>query len=275
MPGEIVAVLKAAFRKKKKSQRNFTLNYMSKKVGLSTSFLSQILNGHRLLPLEYAEQICNVLDLDDSHRELVLRRLLAGRKIKVQPSTIQHIGDESSKRTIAWTFQPSSSFWLLEDPWLLPIANATLLNGFDGTVEDISRVLNLSLEQVEKAVTLMLESGYLIKERGRIKKAQSFNDFHSNTEKSSIRKFHCAALDRTKEILNLRVEPEDINQRMVTTNVVAIPSDKVPWLRQRIKEMVEQITADATLDGGDQLYQLAVSFVPLSDSTKQSKLTRR
>ncbi|RYZ97358.1 MAG: XRE family transcriptional regulator, partial [Proteobacteria bacterium] len=63
------ATILQKFLKKKKAERaGYSLSVLARRVDLSASFLSQIINGQRPIPLENFEALCSALDLDKESR---------------------------------------------------------------------------------------------------------------------------------------------------------------------------------------------------------------
>lgn len=262
---EAAEILRKAFLHKKKSKSSFSLKAVASKVGVSAPFLSQVFSGKRNIPIGMIDEVCRILDLDTERRDFIFRSVLKGRSQAGRSGIADGLNGARAVEKPDWNFQSVSKFWVLEDWHYLPLLNCTLLKDYDGTTTFLAERLSLPLAEVEAAVTRLREAGLLKPDiHGVLRKASRFNDFQSAGSKEGIRKFHRAGMAKAATTLTEQTTDEDLECRLITTFVLTSPKGKLPWAKQRIREFLDEMTAELTAEPAEEVYQLGIQFFPLT-----------
>lgn len=261
---EVTGILRKAYDKKRKRSPKYSLRSMAKQIGISPSFMSQVLNGRRPLPAQLIEPLCEMLDIDRERRDFLVASVLRSRKIKTRAPLPALDGAVRSSIKADWHFVPENQFWPLREANALPILNATLLKDYDGTTAFIARRLGLAEETVRTVVQKLIEIELIEIRDGRPVQKNSHNDFHSKSPQADIRAFHQNSLNRAKDVLATRTQPEDLDKRLVISTVFTASREDIAWAKQRMMEAAREIAVRLGDGPADELYQLSMQFVPVS-----------
>lgn len=261
------AILKQAYLRRKSLSKGFTLNFLAKKLDLSVPFVSQILNGRRPIPVATVDALCEILDLDKEKRDQVLKAAVRGKSKAIKAGLFSEFAKGGEpKATPAFTYQPVKNFWLLEEPHYLPILNATLLTDYDGTPAFVAAKLGLPAEKVARAFEKLAEHKFLVQSDGHLRKSVVHNDFSSDKAKSQLRSFHRTTLETAIKTLDKKVSDTDLERRLITGSLATVRSDKVIVAKQRLREFLQELSADLAAEPGDEVYQISLQFFPVDFS---------
>lgn len=258
-------ILKSAYLRKKGVNKGFTLRFVAQKMDASIAFISQVFSGKRFIPLAKVDLLCDLLDLDTERREIIFRAAVRGRSRLARPDLLTGLDEEPKPPAgVSWVYQNSKYFWVLEKPIYLAILNCTLVRGYDGTPEFLARKLNITLTEAVQAFQRLKDSPFLTEENGKLVKSSRFNDFNSEASKDLIRKFHRGLLSRAAWALDRQQDPEANDARLITSCVLTVPAARLASSKEKIRKFLSEMAADLAAETGDEVYQLAVQFVPFT-----------
>lgn len=254
-------ILRAAFEKKKRENKKVSLQAIANRVGISRPLLSQVMAGKRNLPLERLDALAQALDLDKEKRDSLAKLLLGRKKVSVEPSLV---GGKAPAGRKDWLYLDRRQAGVLQDWFYLAVLEATLLEDYDGTTAFLARRLGLEPALVERAMAVLTEQK-MVEARGkkRVKRGKLY-DFHSGADQRAIRTYHAASMQKATRELMAHTEPGDVAQRLVTGMTLAISRDRVPYVQQKIADLLVEVAEDAAENPAQEVYQLAVQFLPLS-----------
>lgn len=181
-------------------QEGLSVRALARHLGVSSSYLSKILLGHRKMSAKIFERIIKVLRLD--HHEVNALQALVVEKFeaKISEATGLKLNRSNDSTAIAQNFESfgRSDFWLLEKWYYLPILNLVTLPSFLVSPEGIAQRLTLPLRVSERALHELIEGGYLI-EKGDGHYERSSMKFRFPTERShaSVRQYHRAMIEKS------------------------------------------------------------------------------
>ena len=264
---EASAILKQAYLRRKSTSKGFTLSFLAKKLNLSAPFVSQILNGRRPIPVTSVDHLCEILDIDKEKRDQVLKTAARGKSKAIKAGLFSELAKAADpKPRPAFTYQPVKNFWLLEEAHYLPILNATLLADYDGTPGFVAAKLGLPVKTVAQAFERLVEHKFLVQSGGRLQKSANHNDFSSDKSKAQLRSFHRTTLETAIKTLDKKVSDSDLERRLITGSLATVRSDKVPAAKQRLREFLQELSADLAAEEGDEVYQISLQFFPVDFS---------
>lgn len=257
-----VDVLKSEFANRKNQNPDYSLRSFSLDLGLSFPRLSQLMNGRSGLSISAAKKIAKSLGLgpeftdffvtlcaskhsrSDTDRELALTKL---RKIRAtSPVNATH----DSKIYI--------SEW-----YYLPILELFSLNQGEIPIENLARVIGISIEQVERAIQHLVEIKALLPvANGRYKKGATELIFNSPTPSVTIREFHRQILSRASEA----VQTQEIAARKSLSTLITIRKSQVEAARNFLEKVERDFRSkfDAGSDA-DSLYCLSIQYFKFAD----------
>lgn len=257
----VVRLLQRAVSRKKAQSPGFSIRQMARKVGVSSPFLTQIINGRRTLPGRLITNICAVLDLDDERRDFLVTRFLAGEGLH-GVSSMRAPAPEAWGND--WQGIPHRHFNILDEWYHLSVLNATLLHEYDGTADFISDRLELSTSVVEASLRKLEAFGFLEHREGKRVKKNAFNEFQSGARKEQIRQFHRSCLEKASHVLRTRTEDADVDRRLIRSLVVTGDIREAEWAKRRIAEVMREIAERMAVAPAEDVFQFSIQFFPTS-----------
>lgn len=267
LKGDVVSnILRQHLAKKKQEKSKLSLRSLAKQVGLSHAYLSQVVNGHRNLPPDVFDDLCDLLDIDQATQEVLLVELLKVQGWKRVPrKDLLETKKTTAVANKKWKSVLAEDFDLLENWFYIPILDATRIAGYDGSAEFLAKRLGLNLSVVRRALDKLERAGYLEKDKnGRLRKAHDFLEFHSKDRVKSIRNFQLQMLDKVKNTVKEQQTPEDVSRRLLLSYTHTISREHVPVISRKIAEMLREFSVEAGSQKPEEVYTLGAFFVPLT-----------
>ncbi len=263
-----IDLIKKHFEKKRNESTKFSVRMLAKKVGISPSYLSLILNNKRKISLKRLESICLALDLDIETRNEVFSRFIKengfqkGDRVtipRIEPAPKGKFKTEVKIQTVK-QFDPIS------DWYSLAIADCTLLRDYDGSIDWIAQKLGLERDLVENTLVRLLDHGVVTKVQGVFKKKDQYIEFRSSSKPENIRKHHLEFLKLAETQLTKKHSDLDLERRLITGMTLTLSEKKVGLLKHRINELLYEFIEIANDDPETKdVYRLSVQFFPVTD----------
>lgn len=254
--------LKTTLSTRAKTQEGYSLRAFSERIGISASFLSEVLNAKKGLSVELAFRLAINLDLTEAEtqyfcllvqlegeKDPVYREKLSRRLADLNPSRPAH--------DISADMFKSISEW-----YHAAILELTYLPGLEVTPELVARSLQIPKADAAAALDRLLRLGLLEKDdAGRLKKNHNYVATESAVPVNAFREFHGQVLGKAVSALQA-FTPAD---RMSATDVVAIDSKHLPKIDRLSREFSASVMKLAEKSKvKDSVYALAVHFFPLA-----------
>ena len=268
---ETPEVLRQAYLRRKALKPAFTLRKFAILAGVSPPYLTAIMKGKRRLPLSKLDLFGDLLDLDSEKRNLIFREITNSREPRAGLHRLIVKGkmpDRTVAQKISWVFPNISRFWVLERWYFLPILDFTLVPGFDGSALSISKRLGLSLEIASDALTKLHDAGYLVRKNGKLQKGAAFLDFNTVFPKQVLRQFHLICMDKAKYEIAKRVSDSEAERRFLSTASFTMNRDDLPWVKQKLRDCLDEIIAHCGSQQRNDVYQLGIQLIPLTPSSE-------
>lgn len=255
-------IIKTAYEKKRSQAPKFSLRSLAKKLEVSAPFLSQIFSGKKPVPIGMIEKLCSALDIDREKRDLLLAEALKSRGAPSRALLSPYPSVEAS--AAPQRFAPSREFWVLQEWYYLPLLNATMLERYDGSAEFLARELGLPTETARKAIERLKQHGFLKLDEAGIWRKKQDNDFHSSAPQGHIRTFHANAITLAIDHLKKRTTDHDLDQRLITSMVLTLSENDIPWVKQEIAGFMRELLARLKTSPAEKVYQIGIQFLPCS-----------
>ncbi len=254
-------ILNQYFEKKKKSSAKWTLRGMAKHLEVSPSFLSRVLTGKKPVPYGLLLKFRNALDIE--------AEVFAGLKLahtqEVEGERAPVRGRVNVQSQIApWDLETKSSFGILRQWFYVAILEACSLSQFDGTVDMLARLLDLSPTTTEVAVRELLAKGLLKNGPKGLSKTRKKIRFSSSQSLPEIRRFHEQILEKAKGQLRNATTPEEMARRMITGVTITANPESIQRAKKKLAECLHEIANDLTSETGSEVYQLSGLLFPLT-----------
>lgn len=256
-------LLRSYYVKKRKEGKHFSMRAMAKKLGISSSHLSYILQGQRHLPLRLLEPLSKLLDIDSVDRDRILREVLLKSGAEVERAKdLLSLKQSPPVKQLKWDTIAKTDF--IADWADIAIFLCAGLSDYDGSPEFVANRLFLELGQVNKKMKALVESGFLQIVDGKMIRGKKTLQMKSGKDFSLIRKYHKAHLDNASWSLEHNTEDDDLANRLITGLSFTVSKKMIPRLKQKIQNFILEMAEESIDETPDEVYQLAVQLFPLS-----------
>lgn len=254
--------LKTALADRAKTREGYSLRAFSQKIGVSNSFLSEVLNEKKALSVELAFKIAVKLDLTETETQYFC--LLVQLAQEKDPE----FREELQKRLNALDpNRPTHDlsidlFKTISDWYHYAILELTYLPGFKLTADSIAKKLGISKIEAEIALE-RLKRLELIEpdDRGSYKKSHSYLLAESTVPNNALKLFHKQILEKAIESIHSQTPKE----RMSATDILPIDSKYLPEVDRLSREFssaVMKLSEKSKVK--DSVYALTVHFFNLT-----------
>jgi uncharacterized protein (TIGR02147 family) len=218
---------------------SFSLRAFAKRIGISASHLSRVMNGKKALSLETAVQISRELGLD----------------------LTEDLGAEGSSATKPLNLDV---FKVIADWYHFPLLELIKTKGFRSNEQWIAKRLGLSLALAQAALDRLESLELIERANGEIKATgENFLTTSNDIPSGAIRKHHEQMLEKGAEALNDDPKSREFQGLNLNFN----PED-LPEAKEAIREFYKKFNKKFSRDSGKEVYQLNLQFFKLTRETK-------
>lgn len=247
-PQPLLALLRKYLERKRKSSPGFSIRALAKRLNVSASFLSRVLNGKKPLPPDLLPRLAQALDVEPE--------LLAAKSKRKVTSVTPAVAD--------WVLADNEATQILRNWYYIPILELTTLAGFDGRMESIARRLNLSIATTEIALRELVGLKLLRVQGQRYQKTHNKLRITSAKSVPLIRKFHDEMLEKSQQELRTAHSEDEFQKRLITGITISANPEKVQAAKRRLADFLHELANDLTSAPGTEVYHLAAQLFPLT-----------
>jgi uncharacterized protein (TIGR02147 family) len=250
----------------KTAHEGHSLRGFAKKLGISTSFLSEVLSAKKSISVELAFKIATRLNLTDTETRhfCLLVQLEQEKDPAYRDEWIQKLNDLTPKRK---AYDLSADLFRCIGEWHhAAILELTYLAGFRLAPDTAAKRLGISRVEAELAMERLLRLELLEKHQGRYRKAHDTVYSEAQIPNSAFKGFHHQILTKASQGL-FTLNPKE---RISATDVVAFDSKhlgEVDRLSREFSAAVLKLAGRAKCKDG--VYALAVHFLPITTQERR------
>lgn len=231
-------ILNRHLRKLQKENPRFSIRSLSLKVGLSHTFMANVLSGKKLLPLNRLEKLCEVLKIDElDHNELK-------KYIRLEKSNLTEIAGSEIKTPTSRTKEellPENHIRVMRYWWNLAIlellscypetglAKAVLLTRIP--VQEFE--LDISLNELRQLQLIRQDKDCFFKTENHLK-------IPTRGPNPITRQFYKSALTLAQKELD-KTQQQDFEKRFITGVSCAVNPSQIPKAKQKLAEALAEI----------------------------------
>jgi uncharacterized protein (TIGR02147 family) len=246
------SALKMYFERRRKSAAGFTLRSLARRLEVSPSFLSRVLNGKRPLPDALRSRLAVALNVES---ELLVDAVAPPRK---------KLEKEVGKAVEDWAIAGTEAMPILRAWYYVPILELTTLENCDGSVAQVAQRLGLRPEVADMAMKELAALGMLKLEKGRYRKSEKKLRLTSSRPNPYIRKFHDEMLERAQRELRSATAEEELQRRLITGITVSANPERVQAARRKLADCLHEIANELIAEPGTEVYHLSGQLFPLT-----------
>lgn len=259
--------LKEALAERANGREGYSLRSFSGKIGVSNSFLSEVLNSKKSLSVELAFKIAVKLDLTEAETQYLC--FLVQLEQEKDPT----FREELSKRLTALNPKRKGHdlsvdlFKAISDWYHFAVLELTYVSGFKLDAQSAASKLGISKLEAEIAIERLLRLELLEKTgTGKYRKTHSYVIAQSQIPNGALKIYHKQILEKAIESLQTQAPKE----RISATDIVPIDSKYLPEidrLSQEFSSSVMRLSEKSSVKNN--VYALSVHFFNLTQSKEK------
>lgn len=238
---DIKKELKEHFNKAKEVNPSISLRAFAKKIEVSPSTLSEILNNKRAISLKIQKKLIKKLGLAVPEKYHIIQ------------------GEINLKKNQKITLKDFSQ---ISDWYYFAILSLAEIPGFQLETSWVSQRLGITDAEAQNALDQLIKLQLLVPDRDNGSyKAVPFN-FYTPTDQSNedLKEHTRQSLQLAQE--SLEVDP--VEKRDFSTVTLAIPQSKIPMAKKMITDFRKKLSRAVEEGEKEEVYKLAIQFFPLS-----------
>lgn len=254
------SVLKAELETRRARNPRFSLRAFAKRVGLSASFISDVMRDRRGLSLSAAAQIGERLGYS-AYEKRLMRAMVEASESNDESSRKQARVFLDVARELDKDPFTESAVATIADWHHFAILELTDVTGFNSDPKWIAGRLGITVREVERAIQALLDLKLLTRsEAGDLKTTDSFTSFPDHTPSEARREAHRQIL---KKALTA-IDAQEFAERDFSTVTLKFDRAKMPEAKALISEFRRTLGRKLGIPAkGDSVYCLGVQLFRL------------
>lgn len=247
----IALILKEELLKRQRKNEGYSLRAFSKAMGLSSSFVSKVLSGKKNLSEETILLIASRLKLEGQALEDFSFHLEKNKNVEFEELNIDN-------------------FQYISDWQHYALLELLTLSDFKSDVFWIAEKLDISIEKVESSLARLERINLIARD-----KKGNFSSYNKNLTTVNQKAPSSAHTEHERQLLKKALEALDSvdpAERSQSSMTMAIPSRRLKEAREKIKLFQREMNSLLQRKGPrDSVYNLSISFFPLTETKKTKK----
>jgi uncharacterized protein (TIGR02147 family) len=259
---KISKILLDAFLRKLESKPGYSRNALARDLEVSGAFVTNLLNGKKIVPMNRLRDLFRFLELDIMERQNLVRLAI-----------VDLIGAEAARYFVKPHGQeltmnrsmniPRDS--LLSNWWNIAVLEGISLQENKISEETLGRRLGLSHSQVKKSIDLLKDLDLVdVDESGQSRKKNSHIYLSSGRSRLEIRNHHTKMISMAIDEMQKKTADDDFHRRLITGFTLAVASERIEEAKIDIQLFLDSLSRKLSAGTCDQIYQINVQLFPLS-----------
>lgn len=248
--------LKQDFIKRVNKNPKYSLRSYANYLQINHATLSSLLSGKRKITQNTVEKLSDKLNID--------------------PKSLHHFLSDNNDNDFEFKLIEQDMFALMSLWYFDAIIELSTISKFDFNFQNIAKTLNITKLQAREAVTSLRDFGLLVinddNKRVKAKYPNTSNILNDQFTSSANRKYQMSILSKSIEA----VEEVGIDRRSHTSTTMAVNFKDLKKAKKMINEFRKKLTKELQIKSNnpDEVYQLQISFFPLTNNLKNIKNKR-
>ena len=240
----------------------YSYHAFAKKIGISQSYLSLLLNQKRKLTIKTAQKIANQFawsDLENEYFELIVKRELS-KTIEVNEYYQKEINRFKKKHSNQ--LLSLKKFCVIQDWYYSAILECVLMtqNSKEQDIDLWAKYLNVRPLQLKKSLKKLEALDFIYKKNNHYyRNDQGVIETPSDFASDALKNFHKQILQKAITA----IDQQTIDQRSFSGMTMAINTKKLPDAKKKIKNFIAEMSELLEVDKKDDIYQLHISLFSL------------
>jgi uncharacterized protein (TIGR02147 family) len=266
-PGKL---LEQALKRAIRNSPSYSMRALARKIGVSAPYLSRMLKGEKPIPDSRFKSLVRVLEMDETaQRRLkiaMLREEVQGkREIAAFLEKLLTNGGKSAHSAVdGYTEGSLAEQSLLEPFFKVAMLDLVTCADFVADAKWIADRLGIRVEEAKLAFEQLAAAGLIAEQEGKWIKVELKLRFPATRSRSGIRRYHQNMMLKALEVLTTQTSDEEFLRRMIIGVSFAANPAHLPQARERLNEMLYELTEILTEGECTEIYQLNAQLFPLT-----------
>lgn len=270
MNSNFVRQLQSSIRRKQKRNAKYSLRLLATQLGLSHSFLSQVLAEKKSFPIERIDDLIAVLELD----EFAERRLIEGLvedqyghwklKSKAVSRFLKKTAHSASAPPRVYDELPTDKLTLLSHWYHLALLDLLASADFQLNFQWIADRLNINSFEAQAAWMFLKENRLVEEVDGRWKKSDRHLRLPVNRGASPVREHYVQMLQKMQNELKTKTSEDDRSLRLMVGASCTANMSKWNDVKQYLEDALYCGAEELSEGESREVYYLMVSAIPLT-----------
>lgn len=229
-------ILKNNFRKLQKENPKFSIRAVSAKIGISHPFLTNILNGKKLLPLSRLSHVCAVLKIDDFDR-VDLENCLRHEKMGIDIN----ITSKKNSRKTHEELLPDSKLRIFRYWWnfvILDLLSCRLEDGLPKT--ELLRRIPVSEADLDISLNELIQMALVKKSGDNFYKTEEHLKIPTRGPNALTRNFYKTTLGLAQKELD-KTDPTDFEKRLIMGLSCSVNPNQISKAKKRLADALAEV----------------------------------
>jgi len=229
-------ILKDEYELRASQNPLYSLRAFARDLKLSPASLSEILKGKQGLSIEKAKKITHTLQMNKNESDYfcdLVENKHARSKIKRDQARIRL----SKYKTHQYTDLQIDMMKIITEWYHMAILELTYLKNFKGDIDWIAKTLRITNLEVQSAVERLIKLGLLEIKNNKWRDVETNLATTDGIPSKNIQRMQKQILDKAKQA----IDEQSIEQRDITSIIMAIDTGDIPEVKKRIKEFRRSI----------------------------------
>jgi len=270
-PNSPARFLRAQLLTRVSKNPSYSVRAFARDLGISHSYLSQILNEKRGLSLRQAVLLSDALNLEKEQKDQLIQLLLENRLSKsatdANPTSLDLKREES---TVSIDME---RFRTVREWYHGAIVEMTSLSQFKADYAWIARRLGVTTLQVKAAVNRLRRIGVLQTKGRKWSKTKRRFLFPTTSLQEAVNRFHQEMIYKALTALEQKT-PSDFEERDITGITIAIDPKRIPEAKKRIQRFRNQLADFLSKGERSEVYHLNVQLFRLTQASPARRKRR-
>jgi uncharacterized protein (TIGR02147 family) len=242
-------------RRKRGNSTAWSIRAIARRLGVSPSFISRIMQGTKNIPRAKVRMIAEAFGMD-AEAAGVLESLLEESDIESPPNKlVNYIPLDTHQNThlIPW--------------YKVAILDLTECSNFLEEPQIIAQRLKITVEQVEIALSELLHAGILVRKNGRLVKVEAWIRFPAKAPDPKLQAYHRQMITQSLAHLEAHANsPRDYEKRYFPGITFAGSSANIGKAKEILARALHEAAAVMSEGDATQVFQLQLQLFSLSDT---------
>lgn len=219
--------------------KSYSLRTFAASLGLSASYLSQVLSGKRKLLADTALRVSPRLGLGNDQAELFC--LLAQHDAHDDGAAKDALAGRirAARRRLAPSATDADQLRVIKDWYHLAILEMTTLGDFPLTPEAAAARLGIDADKAGAAIERLVRLGLLVQEGGSYRKRAEDFVFRMPDRHDAFQAFH----EQMLELSGRALRRDEMSSQLFTSQTFSIDKAKLPAAKLLVREFLEKMAA--------------------------------